>query len=120
MKLGAVLVFVPDLEEARDFYARVLGLTLRSCSDTALTLSLGSVDLHVFRTEGKSSTHRHGRDAGTAIAFEVSSLDAEIRRLRDLGVRFLHGQPAVNMALRIRYAAFAAPGGNVHELIERY
>jgi hypothetical protein len=57
--------------------------------------------------------------AGTACAFEVDSIDESMRRLGERGVTFLHAAPAENALARVRYAAFRAPGGNVHELIER-
>jgi catechol 2,3-dioxygenase-like lactoylglutathione lyase family enzyme len=120
MKLAALLVFVPDLAEAQDFYARILGLVLIDRSDTSLSFALGPAELHVFRCDGDASRHRHGQDASTAIAFDVASIETEMTRLRAEGVCFLHDQPAINAELRVRYAAFVAPGGNIHELMERF
>jgi hypothetical protein len=39
--------------------------------------------------------------------------------LKAKGVVFIHQRPAVNVLSGARYAAFRAPGGNVHEIMER-
>jgi hypothetical protein len=49
----------------------------------------------------------------------VPSVDLAMRRMKADGVVFLHQTPAVNAHCGFRYAAFRAPGGNVHEIMER-
>jgi catechol 2,3-dioxygenase-like lactoylglutathione lyase family enzyme len=118
MRLGLVEVFTPDLDEAERFYRDKLDLVLKARSPDQLIFDLGVTDLHVFRC-ASPNTQVHAAVGGTACAFEVESIDDAMRRLTERGVVFLHRIPAHNALAQVRYAAFHAPGGNVHELIER-
>jgi catechol 2,3-dioxygenase-like lactoylglutathione lyase family enzyme len=119
MKLGAILVFVPELEEARKFYGELLGLTLTLQSAALLTFDLGRTELHIFRCAKDAPALDYADRASTSVAFEVDSIESEMARLTDKGVVFLHATPSRNDEIGMRYAAFVGPGGNVHELIER-
>ena len=120
MKLGVVVVLTPDLDEARRFYRDLLGLGLTAESANQLVFDLDGAQLHVFScVDPAPRDYRHGATAATVCAFEVASIEAEMARMRGAGVVFLHSTPAENILGGMRYAAFQAPGGNVHELIER-
>ncbi len=120
MKLGMIVVLTPDLEEARRFYRDAVGLGLSGETADQLVFDLGGTEFHVFRcTDPAPGGYRHGATAATACAFEVVSLEAEMRRMTAAGVVFLHARPAENAFSGVRYAAFEAPGGNVHEIVER-
>jgi catechol 2,3-dioxygenase-like lactoylglutathione lyase family enzyme len=120
VKLGVVVVLTPDLDEARRFYRDLLGLGLAGESANQLVFDLDGAALHVFScADPAPGDYRHGATAATVCAFEVVSIEAEMARMRDAGVVFLHSTPAENVLGGLRYAAFRAPGGNVHELIER-
>lgn len=120
MKLGMIVLLTPDLDEARRFYGDLLGLTLEREAANQLIFDLAGTAFHVFSCSDAAPTgSRHGATAATVCAFEVASIEAEMTRLKALGVVFLHGKPAKNALSGIRYAAFEAPGGNVHELVER-
>lgn len=56
---------------------------------------------------------------GLIEVFTPDLVEAAMRELTGRGVVFLHDAPAENALAGLRYAAFQAPGGNVHELIER-
>jgi catechol 2,3-dioxygenase-like lactoylglutathione lyase family enzyme len=114
------VVLTPDLDEARRFYRDILGLGLTGERPDQLVFGLDGGELHVFGCDQAApADHRHGATAATVCAFEVASIEAEMARLRAAGVVFLHETPAQNPLGGLRYAAFKAPGGNVHELIER-
>jgi glyoxylase I family protein len=117
VKLATLMVLTPDLEEARRFYEGVLGFAVASESRDLLVLDHAGVAFHVFRCEAPAPQARHGRDAATVAVFEVASIDDAMSDLRSKGVEFLHQSPAANRFGR--YAAFKAPGGNVHEIMER-
>lgn len=119
MKLGPLLVMTPDLEAALDFYGAVLELPLRSRAGNQLIFEIGAGSLHVFQCDHVAPPQRHGADAASVISFEVQDLDETMSRLRARGVAFLHDQPARNELAGMIYAAFHAPGGNVHELVQR-
>jgi catechol 2,3-dioxygenase-like lactoylglutathione lyase family enzyme len=120
MKLGMIVVMTPDLDEARAFYRDVLALSLTAETANQLVFDLGGSEFHVFScTDAAPAGYRHGATAATVCAFEVASIEAEMRRMTAAGVVFLHARPGENAFSGIRYAAFQAPGGNVHELVER-
>ncbi|MDP1874887.1 VOC family protein [Phenylobacterium sp.] len=119
MKLGPALVMTPDLDAALAFYGEVLGLPLRERAEDQLVFDVGASSLHVFRCQKQRTEIQHGEDAASVVTFEVQCLDAEMARLRARGVTFLHESPGRNALAGLSYAAFLAPGGNVHELVER-
>ena len=109
----------PDLDAALAFYRDVLGLALQWQAPDQLAFELGDRALHVFRCEAPAGPGEHGRTASSAISFEVSDLAAAMAALSAKGVRFLHARPSRNDAAGLFYAAFEAPGDNVHELVQR-
>lgn len=109
----------PDLGVALDFYGRVLELPLLSRSDSQLIFEIGAGALHVFECDRVAVPQRHGSDAASVISFEVEDLGEAMSRLEARGVVFLHQQSARNELAGMIYAAFHAPGGNVHELVQR-
>lgn len=120
MKLGPLLVMTPDLGAAAAFYGDVLKLPLIEHSNDQLIFEIGALTLHVFRCDSPAAAEdRHGHSASSSITFEVASLEAEMQRLRSCGVQFIHERPGENALGGFLYAAFLAPGGNVHELVER-
>lgn len=119
MKLGLIMVLTPDLAQAERFYGDVLELDLKASGPGQLIFDLGGAELHVFECEAPAPAHRHAASAATVCVFEVASIEEAMARLRARGVLFLHETPAMNALTGMRYAAFEAPGGNVHELMER-
>lgn len=119
LKLGPALVMTPDLEAALVFYRDVLGLTLSRRSDSQLAFDLGGRALHVFACARAAPAAEHGADGASVISFEVDDIEAAMASLAASGVAFLHARPAWNTEAGLAYAAFRAPGGIVHELVER-
>ena len=119
MQLGLIMVLTADLEESERFYSDVLGLGLKDKAPNQLVFDLGGTEFHVFKCDDAGPQRRHGVSAGTVCVFEVPSIELAMRRMKADGVVFLHQTPAVNEHCGIRYAAFLAPGGNVHEIMER-
>lgn len=119
LKAGPLLVMTPDLEASRRFYGETLGLAMRAEFGDQLVFDLGQADLHVFRCEAAAPASRHGRDGASVITFEVASLAEAMAALKARGVRFRHRAPAANADCGWLYAAFEAPGGLTHELVER-
>jgi glyoxylase I family protein len=119
LQLGLIMVLTPDLDEAERFYGDVLGLRLKDKAPNQLVFDLDGTEFHVFKCDDAGPERRHGISAGTVCVFEVPSIALAMRQMKDDGVVFLHQTPAVNEHCGIRYAAFRAPGGNVHEIMER-
>ncbi len=119
MKLGPALVMTPDLEAALNFYRDALGLSLSEQFESQLVFDLGGRALHVFACARPAPEAEHGADAGSVISFEVEAIEPAMAALAARGVAFLHARPAWNADAGLAYAAFRAPGGVVHELVER-
>lgn len=117
MKLATLMVLTPDLREARRFYETVLGFSVFSENADLLVLEHDGAAFHIFRCESPAPESRHGREAASVFVFTVPSIDDAMADLRAKGVEFLHEAPAANRFGR--YAAFRAPGGNIHEIFER-
>ena len=113
------MVLTPDLAEAERFYAEALALTLTAKAANQLVFDLAGTEFHVFQCAEPAPEHRHAAVAATVCVFEVPSIDAAMAELRAKGVVFIHQRPAENALTGARYAAFRAPGGNVHEIMER-
>lgn len=120
LKLGPVLVMTPEFDLALEFYRDALGLRLVQRAENQLIFEVGGASLHVFRCERAAGAGRHGVSASSVICFEVPSIDRAMFDLRERGVTFIHDRPTRNDVAGLSYAAFEAPGGNVHELVERH
>jgi glyoxylase I family protein len=116
MRLGMMMIFVPDLVEAKRFYCDVLGFPLKSESGNRLDFEHEGCGFIAFKCEKDAPAEDYSRVARSVFVFEVPSVDAAMNDLRAKGVRFLHEQPAGNEFSR--YAAFVDPFGNVHEIYE--
>ena len=118
LSLQNLLVFAPDLESARRFYGEVLGLNLVGTGESFLSFEGANFHLKVFSCEAPTQAERYSEEAGSSIAFSVSSLDAAVAQLTARGVRFLHSTP--NEGTSGRYVAFVDPFGTVHELVQAH
>ena len=116
MKLATLMVLTPDLDEARRFYGDVLGFAVLSQDERLLALQHDGAAFHVFKCTAPAPSARHGETAASVFVFAVDDIDAAMASLRAKGVAFIHDRPAQNPFGR--YAAFHAPGGNVHEIFE--
>ena len=119
VKLGFIMVLTPDLAEAERFYREALGLVLIDKTPHQLVYELAGAELRIIRCAEPAEIRKHAASAATICIFEVASIDAEMTRMRERGVVFVHKTPAQSPDGSFRYAAFQAPGGNVHEIMER-
>jgi glyoxylase I family protein len=117
MKLGMIMLFVPDLDEAKRFYCDVLGFEIKSERDERLEFFHEPSEFIAFKCEDPAVTREYGRSARSVFVFDVESIVDSMRELKVRGVKFVHEEPAENDLCR--YAAFFDPFGNVHELCER-
>ena len=83
---GATMVVatipVSDLEQARDFYGHVLGLTLLWENQASIRFRCGDVsELSIFRRPATATVH-------TLAHIEVADIEATIRELEGRGVVF--------------------------------
>jgi glyoxylase I family protein len=116
MKLGKIMIFVSDLDEARKFYCDALGFSLAAESENRLEFAHEGVDFVAFKCGKNVIVEDYANVARSVFVFKVESLERSLEDLRAKGVKFLHSQPAENDFSR--YAAFSDPFGNVHEIFE--
>lgn len=126
MKLYTTSVFVDDQAHAHDFYTRVLGflpkhdvpvgedrwITVVSSEDPDGTELVLEPSHHPAKKAFKAALVKEGAPAAM---FKVNDLDAEYRRLTDLGVKF-SGQPQDGGTYRV--AIFDDTCGNFIQLIQ--
>ena len=111
---------VSDVDRARDFYTRTLGLEeVDREGDDYFTLRSGDSTLSVYRSD------HAGTNKATAVSWEVDDIDAEVKTLRDKGVAFEHyDMPGltldgdVHVGGGMKVAWFKDPDGNILNLIE--
>lgn len=113
MRVGHIMVFVTDKEEAIVFYGDTLGLSLREEDEKRLVYDLGGLHLILFETLHPTSPGAYSEEARTVLVFHVEDVEQTFRELSERGVFFLHEKPTPQ-----KYAAFVDPFGNVHEILE--
>ena len=111
-----MMIFVPDLREAKRFYSEVLGFPVRSEEADRVVFAHPGCDLVAFRCDRGAEVGEYSREARAVLVFAVASIDETVARLRAEGIRVLHDTPASNSLGR--YAAFVDPFGIVHEVLE--
>lgn len=125
MRIKLTSIFVDDQDKALAFYTGVLGfvksleipvgeyrwLTVRSPEGGETELSLEP------NANPAARTYQHALLAQgiPATAFETDDLDAEVRRLRERGVRFTQDPTDVG---QVRIAIFADTCGNLIQVYE--
>ena len=116
MKLGMMMIFVPDLAAAKQFYCDVLGFHLKAEHADRIEFEHPGCRFVAFKCRSNAKMDSYSDVARSVFVFEVSSIDESMRDMRSKGVKFLHAQPSDNDFSR--YAAFTDPFGNVHEIYE--
>jgi glyoxylase I family protein len=106
-----VSINVADVEEAIDFYTKVLGLGLREdrpeFSFGGAWIDVGTQQLHLIEGDVPAALGQH-------FAFGVEDLDVAVAELRGLGVQVSDPRPVGER----RQSFFNDPAGNYLELLE--
>jgi lactoylglutathione lyase len=112
------VLFVKDLDRARDFYRNVIGLEFAKNHDS---FELGS-DAFVLIDHATADDllgaadvdHGPARGARSVIVTEVEDVDATYEELRSKGVEFIHAPQDRHCGMRC--AHFKDPDGNAWEV----
>ncbi len=117
LSFAEVQTFVSDLDGAKDFYGRVLGLRLVKETPKWLIFDISPATLIIMagarpRTYGST----YGRESGTVVCFLSDDIDRDYAKLKSQGVRFFS---EVNEVAEGRYVGFQDPDGNLLELIQK-
>jgi lactoylglutathione lyase len=115
------VLFVSDLDRARDFYQNVLGLELGNADDEGAYFSLGPDGLMVISHETADDLlsaadvdRGPARGGRSVLATTVEDVDAAYEELRAKGVEFIRVPEDRDWGLRC--AHFKDPDGNVWEI----
>jgi catechol 2,3-dioxygenase-like lactoylglutathione lyase family enzyme len=118
-KIGAMTLFVPDLSEARKFYADAFGLEAQPMDEKTAMLRFGdmAVFLHGAATAGPlPEILEEARKGAGQFAIIVGDVDAVCAEIVSRGVQLLSG-PA-NREWGMRTATFADPAGHIWEIAQ--
>lgn len=116
MKLNKIMIFVPDLAKAREFYSNVLGFGVATKSKNSLSFRGAGCEFIAYKCQKPTSVGDYANESRAVFVFEVPDLEAAIENLRAHKVRILHSTPGENQTGR--YVAFVDPFGIVHEILE--
>jgi lactoylglutathione lyase len=119
-EIGAITLYVPDLGEARKFYADAFGLDVQLLGDDAAMLRFGGTFVFLGRSAAAAQPlpevlDQAGKGAGQ-FAIIVDDVDAVVAEITGRGVRLITGPADRDWGMRT--ATFADPGGNIWEIAQ--
>ena len=119
-EIGAITLYVPDLDEARKFYADAFGLDAQVLEEDTAMLRFEGVFVFLHRAAAAGQPlpeilQEAGKGAGQ-FAIIVDDVDAVCAEIAGRGVRPLTGPADRDWGMRT--ATFADPGGNVWEIAQ--
>jgi lactoylglutathione lyase len=121
-KIGAIVLFVDDLEGCTKFYRDTLGFQTTFSDDASIGFKVGDQDFLLLRASSAiemiSAEAVAKRAAGGSEMFCVGfdDVDAAYRELSDKGVTFI--KPPKDQAWGRRTTYFVDPEGNIWELYQ--
>jgi catechol 2,3-dioxygenase-like lactoylglutathione lyase family enzyme len=119
-EIGAMTLFVPDLSEARKFYADAFGLEAQPMDEDNSMMRFG--DMAVFLHKAAAAAVplpeilEEARRGAGQFAIIVGDVDAVCAEIVSRGVQLLSG-PA-NREWGMRTATFADPAGHIWEIAQ--
>ena len=115
------VLFVKDLNRARDFYQNVMGLELQYGDDVSGAFKIDPDTLLILDHMGADALlspgdvdHQPARGARSVLATAVENVDAAYEELRSRGVEFI--RPPEDRSWGLRCAHFKDPDGNIWEI----
>ena len=119
-EIGAMTLFVPDLDRAREFYQAVFGLDAQALGDD--TVMLRFKDMAVFLHQAAAAQEPlpevldEARKGAGQFAIIVDDVDAVCSELAGCEVKLISG-PA-DRPWGMRTVTFADPGGHIWEIAQ--
>jgi catechol 2,3-dioxygenase-like lactoylglutathione lyase family enzyme len=119
-EIGAMTLFVPDLSEARKFYADAFGLEAQPMDEDTAMLRFGGMAVFLHKAAAAAQPLpeilEEARKGAGQFAIIVGDVDAVCAQIASRGVRPLSG-PA-NREWGMRTATFADPAGHIWEITQ--
>jgi len=121
--IGAITLFVEDLDAAKRFYRDVFGLPVMFEDDDSTVFDFGNTIVNLLKTTAARELIEPApvadRDAGSRLQFtiEVDDVDAKCAELATRGVELLNGP--MDRPWGLRTASFRDPGGHIWEIAHK-
>lgn len=118
--IGAITLFVEDLEVAKQFYREVFGLPVAFEDDDSAVFDFGNTIINLLKITAAGELIEPAavasREAGSRFVFtiEVDDVDAMCAELATRGVELLNGP--MDRPWGVRTASFSDPGGHIWEI----
>jgi catechol 2,3-dioxygenase-like lactoylglutathione lyase family enzyme len=118
--IGAITLFVEDLQAAEQFYRDVFGLPVAFEDDDSAVFNFGNTIINLLKTTAAQEliepAEVASREAGSRLQFtvEVDDVDAMCAELASRGVQLLNGP--MDRPWGVRTASFRDPGGHIWEI----
>jgi catechol 2,3-dioxygenase-like lactoylglutathione lyase family enzyme len=119
-KIGAMTLFVPDLDRAREFYRDALGLDAQDLGDGTVMVPLKNMFVFLRKVakaqEPLPEIRQEAANGAGQFAIIVDDVDAVSCELTGRGVELLSGPE--DRAWGMRTITFADPGGHIWEIAQ--
>ncbi len=118
--IGAITLFVEDLETAKQFYQKVFNLPVTFEDDNSAVFKFGTTLNNLLRNTAAKELIEPAkvasREVGSRFVFtiDVDDVDAMCAKLIARGVQLLNGP--MDRPWGIRTASFMDPGGHIWEI----
>jgi catechol 2,3-dioxygenase-like lactoylglutathione lyase family enzyme len=118
-EIGAMTLYVPDVDEARKFYADAFGLDAQQMDEDTAMLRFEDTFVFLHRaaaTQPRPEVLEDARKGVGQFAIIVDDVDAVCAEIAGRGVRLLTGPADRDWGMRT--ATFADPGGHIWEIAQ--
>jgi len=120
--IGAITLFVEELDAAKQFYRQVFGLPVVFENDNSAVFKFGNTLVNLLKIEAAHElidpANVASREAGSRLVFsiEVDDVDAMCSELAARGAKLLNGP--MDRPWGLRTASFKDPGGHIWEIAQ--
>ena len=118
--IGAITLFVEDLENTKRFYREVFGLSAKFEDDDSVVFDFGNTIINLLKTTAApeliepAAVAAPGAGSRHVFTLEVDDVNAMCAELASRGVELLNGP--IDRPWGIRTASFRDPGGHIWEI----
>ncbi len=119
--IGAITLFVDDLEATKQFYREVFGLPITFEDDDSAVFDFGNTIINLLKATAARELIEPAvvarREAGSRLqlTIQVDDVDATCAQLVTRGVELLNNGP-MDRPWGVRTASFSDPGGHIREI----
>ncbi len=120
--IGAITLFVEDVEAAKRFYREVFGLPIVFADDNSAVFDFGNTIINLLQATAARELIEPAvvarREAGSRLqlTIKVDDVDAMCAELATRGVELLNGP--LDRPWGVRTASFSDPGGHIWEIAQ--